>query len=418
MTSKVQTVVQRIAQENVFAGPAVGYGGEEPEQYRNFKALAQLATTEELVGLLDHPHPVVRVYALQALTQREAAGQADVDLWGLCLKHLEDFERFRTFVGCMVMDGEIVADYFISAAISELDRESDDADTKAGKFKTLNLKVLDLPHPLAYRNTLLHNIEGTDPDYYPAIRRLAEQGDDDALLALSKFGMAEDLRLVEKLEEKDRVGFFELVAAKRKDKYKPKLWKYAKQVVKDRDYYPNEWRFFYRAVAAYEDDFSVGIFDFIEAETRNNPLRKYHLELMFEALREHTTGRFDHLFFTLWTDGKNVSVEIIDHLRGAHPGQTEALIQSETLDTRDYYMIQQVAEHMVRLDLELDREGAVDKMAENIRHTNVHLFEIYGNIGKEVHHPALRQAFEDRLAGEDNMVIREAAEEALATYPK
>jgi len=53
-------IVQQIADINELMDHAVGYAGHRPEQWDNFEALQNTATTDELIALTRHPNGVVR----------------------------------------------------------------------------------------------------------------------------------------------------------------------------------------------------------------------------------------------------------------------------------------------------------------------------------------------------------------------
>lgn len=248
------------------------------------------------------------------------------------------------------------------------------------------------------------------------MRRLAEAGDSEALLALARFGRPADRPLVDTLRDVDKVRFFQLVEKRRGEGDRAFLVSYARQLPLQREHYSNEWRYFYRAIAAYEDAFAVDLLQLMLARTRNKPMRRYHLEFMFDAVSEHRIDAYKDIFLALWSEGKQTSVEVIDFLLELAPTRTRLAIQNETQNMGAYFSNERAAEHMIRLDLRFDRESAIGRMATNILVTNVHVFQVYAQISQTVQDPRLEEAFVGRLETEDNMHIRHAAQDALRLY--
>jgi hypothetical protein len=93
---KVQSVVDSLAELDVYASKSVGFSGKNSIEWEYFELLNNLATDEELVVLTDHKVPAVRIYSFKALTSRKYKFSFEI-----LLKHLSDTQEVITNSGCM-----------------------------------------------------------------------------------------------------------------------------------------------------------------------------------------------------------------------------------------------------------------------------------------------------------------------------
>ena len=63
----VKQVVEAIAANNKYESIQVGFAGSISAQYRNYQRLLRFATDKDLLLLIRHKNPAVRVYAFKAL---------------------------------------------------------------------------------------------------------------------------------------------------------------------------------------------------------------------------------------------------------------------------------------------------------------------------------------------------------------
>ncbi len=74
----LDSVVAKLAATNTVQSERVGYAGSTSETYLAYKALQKIATEEQLLKLIAHKAPTVRVYAYLALKKRKSAKLAKV----------------------------------------------------------------------------------------------------------------------------------------------------------------------------------------------------------------------------------------------------------------------------------------------------------------------------------------------------
>lgn len=90
------TIAAEIAKNNKYESQFTGFAGTPSPQYTRYQNLQKTASREELVELLKHNNPVVRVYSFKALyeTDRKLAARYSAGL-------LNDTIGFITLQGCI-----------------------------------------------------------------------------------------------------------------------------------------------------------------------------------------------------------------------------------------------------------------------------------------------------------------------------
>jgi hypothetical protein len=106
-SKKLTAIVDKIAKINEVQQEHVGYGGSESENYKNFKQLKDIATTEELVRLTDHKNATVACYASWAL-----ADNVYPDLKTIFQKFILQDKQVETFSGCIKSQDNISSELY------------------------------------------------------------------------------------------------------------------------------------------------------------------------------------------------------------------------------------------------------------------------------------------------------------------
>lgn len=95
--TSVVFVVNEMAAHNIYESSTVGFSLQKSKQYERFQQLASVATDEQLFDLAsNHENGVVRLYAYQALKQRNAAISKQ-----LIEKFKNDKTKVNIFIGCI-----------------------------------------------------------------------------------------------------------------------------------------------------------------------------------------------------------------------------------------------------------------------------------------------------------------------------
>ncbi len=95
-TKKLTSIVDQIAKINEVQDEYIGLGGSKSENYKYFKKLKEIATTEELVQLTDNNNAAVACYASWALGDKIYP-----DLKTIFLKFVLQDRAVATFSGCI-----------------------------------------------------------------------------------------------------------------------------------------------------------------------------------------------------------------------------------------------------------------------------------------------------------------------------
>jgi hypothetical protein len=106
-TKKLTAIVERIAKINEVQEEHVGFAGTESENYKNFKQLKEIATTEELVQLTDNKNATVACYSSWALVDR-----AYPDLKTIFQKYTLQDRQVETFSGCIKSQDNISSELY------------------------------------------------------------------------------------------------------------------------------------------------------------------------------------------------------------------------------------------------------------------------------------------------------------------
>ena len=108
MNDQVTKIVNEIATTNRYdESYTIGIGGIISTQYQLFQQLAQLATPQQLVDLINHTNAVVRLYAYQALRRKEV---------NIHDRILNQFAKDKTLI--MAMQGCIMYQQPVSTLIN------------------------------------------------------------------------------------------------------------------------------------------------------------------------------------------------------------------------------------------------------------------------------------------------------------
>jgi len=275
-----------------FDGAAVGEGGDKLETYRAYERLRDGATREQLLALVTDKSTVVRCYALQALAERHG----DVDLLPILHAHLHDVAEVLTFEGC-IGHREKAGDVMIRIA-RECERLSPE--------RRLALWEAVLDSPLDERRRMLHD-ESLPAEWRPRLRALAERGDGDALVALSRMRVGDDWSLVEEaLRQRpmpDGVPHNALIAAAHHADPRLLAALEALPAIPKR-----RVRFLYRAVAAQESGQAAQLLMRVAGTTADSRGQ------LAEALDGHRVPAFDPVLWWLWREDVRLSPEAIARL--------------------------------------------------------------------------------------------------------
>jgi hypothetical protein len=376
----------------------VGEGGDRSETYAAYERLRDHATRERLLALTSHKSPVVRCYAVQALSERHP----DIDLLPVLLAHVEDLEEVETQVGCIGMVQK-TGDVMIFRTWETLTEP-----------QRLALVEALLPSKLDERWRALVTMT-FPPDWRPRLRALAEGGDDQALVALARYRNEEDLPLLvaalgrpRAMEERlDALSAASLFPDPRLFNALAGLEGLALETLRGRR--PAPARGFCFAMAAQESEEAARILERLAAaEALEDWQRRLQLEMLAEAVAAHRVPAMAPVLWSLWRRGARLDAEDYRLLASLDPERARAeaersLQAPEDLDGNAIPFL---------LSL-LPREKQVERIAAALEQGT--LQGAFAARAGEMRDPALVAPLEEAL-GHWNPHVYLAAAEALLAY--
>lgn len=105
----VAGLVDALAAENAYESSAIGYGGEPSKVYARFEALVSKASDTQLLSLLRHESPTVRVYAAIHVVDALPSHMADLE------PLLHDEAHLASQIGCIGNDQNSVSRLTVEA---------------------------------------------------------------------------------------------------------------------------------------------------------------------------------------------------------------------------------------------------------------------------------------------------------------
>ena len=170
-----------LAAAETLDSDTVGDDGEQTTTWLAWRKWLSLATDAQLRAATDHASPIVRCYAVRGLLAREAK----VDWVALMTQHLADQAPLTTRSGCTV------------ARQRAGDVMFEDLRPRLTEPQLLDLAeaMLARKSPLYAREWALRNLRFRDAMLHE-VRRLAEQGDGPAAIALARYRLPTDVPLL------------------------------------------------------------------------------------------------------------------------------------------------------------------------------------------------------------------------------
>ena len=420
-------VVKDIEEINVVMGNAVGFAGKRPKQYDNFVKLKTKATTEELKELTNHPNPTVRSYAFWALSYDHS-----IDLLPIVLDHINDTALVATQFGCIGIE-ESVGDFFISVVTPRLiDLDSKKLDSV--EFAILDSVLIYTPSDLWARTAAIVRAEPTE-GLYPRIRELVmKENNQAALVPLAKYQKEQDVELILKnleegeLDEGSLFYSYKAITHFPHPAFLPLLEKNLQQALVDNTYFGRKWRGLYKAIASYKNDKAVELLQLSLTQAKYSDIEEYHIDLVFNALREFKDPIYEDLLWKLWTEENRMTPDVFQYLSSINPDKTFELAKESLKNANEFYNAnvklnlgnvdapENLISAMLKLVVKQDREYGLAIIRKNIQEVDVLLFPIFADKAAEIKDQSFVEPLFDRLETESNPHIYLKAIEALIAY--
>lgn len=302
----VLSIVHELEKNDHVATSAWGEGGKPPDQYELFLQLNHLATTKELLELLNYKNGVVRVYSFWAL-----ASKKNVDIFPILFEHWKDEAEIQTWSGD-IGNQEKVGDYMIALVTPDY------IESNLTKLNTWQRAKLDsiLFHTnndlrstyLAYENA------GLNEHNYKRLRKLVTNYNNPiALVALAKYRKEKDILLIKRfINEKYEEHVFRAITNYPHPEFWKPIMKYSDNILKE-DHFSNSWKSLYKAAAIYKNDSAILLLQ--KPFTESNPrIRNFLLDFVYEAITEVKDPIYDKLLFKLWLEENIITYHQLNYL--------------------------------------------------------------------------------------------------------
>ncbi len=294
----IEEIVVKLEKNNMLMGSAVGYSAVRPEQYDTFETLLNTANLNDLLLLSKHKNGVIRAYSCWGLSKKY---RSEIDWLSFLQPYLYDTQKISTMFGCIVST-ENVGDFVLSVCQDFLSDE---------EISELYYLGITAKSPLYYVSSALMKESFTERFYDP-IRAWALDNNDNAKLALAKYQKEQDRELVLSLREQNESFFFRAVSYYLNDSLKPYFSEYLKSILL-KDGYSTTWRYFYSALAQFHDTYSIEQLNLVFGKGVNPGIRKYHVEYIYNAVKDFKDGFYDDLLIRIWNEYPIVSKDVVNY---------------------------------------------------------------------------------------------------------
>jgi hypothetical protein len=137
ISNDILSLCQIISRDSILMGDKIGFGGDEPEQWRRYEKLKEITTDTVLFELTNYPDPVVRGYAFSGLIDKESGF-----LLKAIKKNEDDTVTLRHQWGCILSATPLID--FVAYNAYEYYNTKQDKDNNALKYlEALKKRVLD-----------------------------------------------------------------------------------------------------------------------------------------------------------------------------------------------------------------------------------------------------------------------------------
>jgi len=291
--SKIETIVNKIAEEDTYKSSAVGIAGVEPEQWKRYRELKKLATDKELILLTDHSNGVVRTYSFQALADRKHPKTYEI-----LKKHLKDNQRIGTYIGCII-GGKTVGDFFLEIANPQYVYDNIYKLTDQQITEIENILLHDPEVKLHARSILLESLEPIESNYKRVREIFDLENSPHALIALSKYNKKSDIEpirswLTKKVAKDQYYGLKAVRYFPAPDLFSNLETIHQQEIIKPTGFNYSKIRMLYLAIVQYRTPESRQLLEETVTKVKGATL-KYHSKYIWLALMKYPAPIYDGL---------------------------------------------------------------------------------------------------------------------------
>lgn len=362
-SKKKEDILQKLRSANRYEDTVIGEGARKSKRYKDAEELMNLCGDREMLKLLDDKSPVVKCYAANFIQDRNIKA----NWYNILLKQAEDYSEVDFLlgdIGVVYYAGDFVLNSLFSKKLTESEQNK------------LKLELIKNQSKLNFANSILLSQDMSD-ELYAATREWALRGNANAIFSLAKYKKDEDLQLIDSLKDKDIDLFFKACQYNTRESLKPFLEEYMRSIMPKEHFY-NEWASFYKLVAVYHDDFSKKIFRLAFFDKVTAGIRKYHLEFIYDAIKDYLDGFYDDYLKILWTKHNLVNKEIIDYFLLTDKEFALEGLKTTLLNSNEYFFDTETLDYIIKAAYK-NKIDLTEYFARAIREDGVSTFEVYMN---------------------------------------
>lgn len=362
-SNKKEDFLKKLRSANRYEGSLIGGFAQKSELYEDAEELMSLCSDSEILMLLNDKCPVVKCYAAKFIQDRNI----EADWYNILLKQAEDYTGVQDFSFCIISEcyaGDFVLNSLFSKKLTESEQNK------------LKLELIKKQSKLNFANSILLSQDMSD-ELYAATRDWALKGNANAIFSLAKYKKDEDLQLIDSLKDKDIDLFFKACQYNTRESLKPFLEEYMRSIMPKEHFY-TEWKSFYKLVAVYHDDFSKKIFRLAFFDKVTAGIRKYHLEFIYDAIKDYLDGFYDDYLKIFWTKYNWVDKEIIDYFLLTDKEFALEGLKTTLLNSNEYFFDTETLDYIIKAAYK-NKIDLTEYFARAIREDGVSTFEVYMN---------------------------------------
>ncbi len=358
---KKEDILQKLRSANRYEDSVIGEGARKSKRYKDAEELMNLCSDREIIKLLNDKSPVVKCYAATFIQDRDIKA----NWYNILLKQAEDYSEVDFLlgdIGVVYYAGDFVLNSLFSKKLTESEQNK------------LKLELVKKQSKLNFANSILLSQDMSD-ELYAATREWALKGNANAIFSLAKYKKDEDLQLIDSLKDKDIDLFFKACQYNTRESLKPFLTEYMRSIMPKEHFY-TEWKSFYKLVAVYHDDFSKKIFRLAFFDKVTAGIRKYHLEFIYDAIKDYLDGFYDDYLKILWTKHNLVDEEIIDYFLLTDKEFALEGLKTALLNSNEYFFDTETLDYIIKAAYK-NKIDLTEYFARAIKEDSVTTLEIY-----------------------------------------
>jgi len=244
-------------------------------------------------------------------------------------------------------------------------------------------------------------------------------------LTLAKYRKPEDIQLILNNEREEDFYTYKAIQEFPHNDFLPLLERNLYETLDETHHSIAVWRQLYKAIAAYKNQKAVELLTIPFTQVQHNDMKDYHMECIFNAIRENQSEIYDSLLWKLWIEENKMTPDIYRYLVEKDSIKALQYTKENFINSDKVYSAsvgldddstEELASIMLDLILKNDRELGLEIIRNNIKSANVSYISIYTAKIIELKDKSFITPLFERLAKEDNPHTYLSIIEALISY--